>query len=181
MTFRIRPAVPGDEIAIFGLICALAEYEKLSHEVVGSAAALAKHLFDRPAACSALVAEFKGDKRDKRKDGSAGIEGRPQTVVGFALYFPTYSTFLTAPGVHLEDLFVLPDFRTYGIGKALLREVAQIAVESGAGRLEWAVLDWNQPAIDFYLGLGSAALEDWTIHRVTGDALKKLADSTGRE
>ncbi len=177
MTFRIRAALPGDEKAIFALICALADYEKLTHEVVGSAAALAGHLFDRPAACSALVAEFEGAELK----GAEPKDANGKSIVGFALYFPTYSTFLTAPGIFLEDLFVLSDFRGHGLGKALLVKLAQIAVESDAGRLEWAVLDWNKPSIDFYLSLGSVPMNDWTTHRVTGDALRQLAKTAARE
>lgn len=177
MNFRIRAALPGDEKAIFALICALAEYEDLTHEVVGSAEALAGHLFDRPVACSALVVELEGAELEAADpNDSCG-----KRTVGFALYFPTYSTFLTAPGIYLEDLFVLSEFRGHGLGKALLVKLAQIAVESDAGRLEWAVLNWNKPSIDFYLSLGSVPMNDWTTHRITGDALRRLAETAKRE
>ena len=94
---------------------------------------------------------------------------------GFALFFPNYSTFLAQPGIYLEDLFVLPEFRGRGIGKALLERLAGMAIERGYGRLDWSVLDWNQPAIDFYEGLGARALDDWMQYRLTGEALQRLA------
>ncbi len=152
----IRSAQPADVPAIFELICALAEYEKLSHQVTGDAGALALHLFgDRPYA-EALVAQWEGK------------------TVGFALFLHNYSTFLTQPGIYLEDLFVLPSVRGKGIGKALIQTVAAIAVERGCGRLEWSVLDWNEPAIGFYRTMGASILPDWRICRVTGDALNQL-------
>jgi len=153
---HIRPAQPSDASVIFELIQALAEYEKLSHAVTGNADALAKHLFgDRPCV-EAILAEAAGQ------------------TVGFALFFTNYSTFLTQPGIYLEDLFVLPEHRLRGIGRALLKHLAQLAVERGCGRLEWSVLDWNQPAISFYRRLGVAILEDWRICRVTGETLAQL-------
>ena len=155
----VRAARPGDERAIFDLICALADYEKLRDQVTGSPAALGEHLFGEPAAASALVAEV------------------DEVPVGYALYFGTYSTFLTRPGVYLEDLFVLPEHRGHGVGRALLSSVAAAATRRGAGRLEWSVLDWNETAIRFYLGLGARPLEDWTMYRVTGDALAALANA----
>jgi GNAT superfamily N-acetyltransferase len=144
---------------IFALIKALAEYEKLSHQVTGSVRDLHEHLFgDRPYA-EAIVAQW----QDK--------------IVGFALFFPNYSTFLTKPGIYLEDLFVLPDYRRQGIGKAMLTFVARLAVEKGAGRLEWSVLDWNSSAIAFYQNMGTTVLPDWRICRVIDQALQNLADS----
>jgi GNAT superfamily N-acetyltransferase len=159
MNYSIRPAVATDVKAIFNLITALAAYEKLSHLVTGNSQALADHLFGEKPYIEALVAE---------------VENK---IVGFALFFPNYSTFLTKPGIYLEDIFVLPDYRGRGIGKALLIAVAKIAAARDAGRLEWSVLDWNQPAIDFYEKMGAKILNEWQICRVTGSALTELGDS----
>ena len=154
---QVRPARRDDIPTLFQLIQALADYEQLSHAVVGSTTALEAHLFgDRPYA-EALIAEYAGHR------------------VGFALFFYSYSTFLTQPGLYLEDLFVLPEYRGQGIGKALITHVAQIAVSRGCGRLEWSVLDWNQPAIAFYEKLGADVLPDWRTCRVTGLSLTNLA------
>jgi GNAT superfamily N-acetyltransferase len=155
---HLRPATPADVPAIFSLIRALAEYEKLSHQVTGDADALKQHLFGARPYAEVILAEWE------------------QKIVGFALFFPNYSTFLTQPGIYLEDLFVLPDYRGRGIGKALLREVAKLAVSRGCGRLEWSVLDWNEPAIAFYQYMGAAVLPDWRICRVTGESLRQLGD-----
>lgn len=155
--FLIRPAVSADTEAIFGLIRDLADYERLLPEMVGTEAALERHLFgDRPYA-EVLVAEV------------------CDQIVGFALFFPTYSTFLTRPGLHLEDLFVRAEYRGRGIGKALIRGVAQTARDRGYGRLEWNVLDWNAPAIGFYQRIGATLLPDWRICRVSDPALSALA------
>ena len=152
----LRRAVRADAPEILRLIRALAEYEKLTHEVVANEAALAQALFgDKPAA-EVLLAEEAG------------------RAVGFALFFQNFSTFLGKPGIYLEDLFVEPAFRGQGIGKALLAAVARTAVERRCGRLEWSVLDWNTPAIDFYTALGAQPMSDWTLFRVTGEALRKL-------
>jgi len=156
--FSIRPARLGDEHALFALVRALAEYENLSHAVTGSAEKLAQDLFGPHAAAEALLAE---------------VDNQP---LAFALFFHNYSTFLTQRGLYLEDIFVLPEHRGRGIGKALLSEVANIARERGCGRLEWSVLDWNQSAIDFYQSLGANVLPDWRICRVVGDGLQALAD-----
>jgi GNAT superfamily N-acetyltransferase len=156
--FEIRPAAPGDEHAIFGLIEALAEYEHLTHAVSGSAERLASHLFGARPAAEALVVEV------------------DQRVVAFALFFGNYSTFLTQAGLYLEDIFVLPAYRRRGIGKALLSAVARIASERQCGRLEWSVLDWNTSAIAFYERVGASVLPDWRICRVTGASLNALAD-----
>lgn len=142
---------------LFELIQALAEYENLSHAVTGNADALSEHLFGSRPYVEAILAESAGE------------------AVGFALFFTNYSTFLTQPGIYLEDLFVLPGYRRRGIGKAILTYLAQLAVERSCGRLEWSVLDWNQPAIAFYHRLGAAILEDWRICRVTGESLTQLA------
>ena len=158
MTWTVRPATPADAGAIFGLIRALADYEKLAHQVRGDAARLREHLFGARPYAEALVAETDG------------------AVVGFALFFHDYSTFETAPGLWLEDLFVEPAHRRRGIGTALLRRVGALAAERGCARLEWTVLEWNAPAIAFYERLGAEILPDWRICRVSGDA---LALSTG--
>ena len=154
---NIRPALSEDTRQIFNLIKALAEYEKLSHRVTGNIRDLERHLFgDRPYA-EAIVGEWSGK------------------VVGFALFFCNYSTFLTKPGIYLEDLFVLPNYRRKGIGKAMLSYLGKLAIERDAGRLEWSVLDWNQSAIAFYQQMGATVLPDWRICRVTEDALQTLA------
>ncbi|MFP4578872.1 MAG: N-acetyltransferase family protein, partial [Coleofasciculus sp.] len=129
---KIRPATPTDVPVLFELIQALAEYEKLSHLVTGTVDALQDHLFGAKPYVEAILAEYEGQ------------------TVGFALFFFNYSTFLTKPGIYIEDLFVRPEFRRQGIGKALLTYIAQLAVERDCGRLEWSVLDWNETAIAFY-------------------------------
>ncbi|SFD33569.1 hypothetical protein SAMN05216321_1172 [Cupriavidus sp. OV038] len=158
--FAIRPAEPADSTTLFRLIAALAEYEKLTHLVEATPEKIQTALFgDRPHAEAVLV-EVETD------------EGRQ--AVGFALFFHSFSTFLAKPGLYLEDLFVEPAWRGHGLGKALLRHLAGIAVARGCGRFEWSVLDWNQPSIDFYQAMGADVMPDWRICRVTGDALTKL-------
>ena len=158
--FKIRQAKSDDVPHIFDLIRALAEYEKLSHQVTGTVADLQSHLFgDRPYAES-IVAESGGK------------------IVAFALFFPNYSTFLTKPGIYLEDLFVLPDYRRQGIGTAMLSYLGKLAVDRDAGRLEWSVLDWNESAIAFYQNMGAEVLPDWRTCRVTGEALSKLGEES---
>ena len=154
----IRDAEASDSHTLFGLIQGLAEYEKLSDAVIGNAEALKEHLFGSPKYVDAILAELEGK------------------AVGFAIFFHNYSTFLTKPGIYLEDIFVLPEYRRQGIGKALLMRVAQIAVERDCGRLEWSVLDWNISAQTFYRNMGADILEDWRICRVNGDNLIKLAN-----
>lgn len=154
----LRFAEPADCDVLFQLIKELAEYEKLSHAVTGDAVALKEHLFGSPKYVEAILAEYTGQ------------------AVGFALFFHNYSTFLTKPGIYLEDLFVLPEYRQQGIGRELITKVAEIAVERGCGRLEWSVLDWNEPAIAFYRRMGASILDDWRICRVTDEALIKLGD-----
>jgi GNAT superfamily N-acetyltransferase len=155
----IRPAAPRDVPDIFGLIQDLACYEKLEHTVTGNPEALSHHLFGQPAYAEALVASLN------------------QETVGFALFFTNYSTFLTQPGLYLEDLCVRLEHRRQGIGTALLQQVAKIALERHYGRLEWSVLDWNEGAIAVYENLGATVLPDWRICRVTGDRLKTLAQN----
>ncbi|HAB16690.1 MAG TPA: GNAT family N-acetyltransferase [Verrucomicrobiota bacterium] len=160
--FSIRPAVAGDVPVIFRFIQALAEYERLAHEVTATEATLQATLFGAQPSAEVLLAEF---------------DGAP---VGFALFFSNYSTFLAKPGLYLEDLFVLPEFRGRGFGKALLVAGARLAAERGCGRYEWAVLDWNTPSIQFYESLGARPMSDWTIMRVSGDSLEKLASERVR-
>ena len=156
----IRPATPSDIPAIAGLIRALAEYEKLAHEAVLREEDLRQHLFGERRHAEVVLAEDGGQ------------------VAGFALFFHNYSTFLARPGLYLEDLFVLPEYRGKGHGKALLSHLAKLAMERGCGRFEWAVLDWNTPAIEFYKSFGAVPMHDWTVFRVTGEAMKRLAQAT---
>lgn len=157
MTTTLRPATPDDVPLIRELIEGLAEYERLRHECVATDAGLRDTLFGTRPFAEVVIAEW---------------DALP---VGFALFFHNYSTFLARPGIYLEDLFVRPAMRGHGIGKALLRHLAQLAVARGCGRLEWSVLDWNDDAIGFYRKLGARAQDDWTVYRVTGDALTQLA------
>ncbi len=153
----IRFAQPEDVPTIISLIKGLAEYERLADEMVGTEELLREHLFGARPYVETLLAEA---------DGRA---------VGFALFFHNYSTFLTRPGIYLEDLFVLPDERGRGYGKALLTALGRLAVERGCGRLEWSVLNWNEPSIQFYQSLGAVGMNGWTVNRVTGEALQNLA------
>jgi GNAT superfamily N-acetyltransferase len=158
----IRPAARDDLPAIARLIRGLAEYERLSHAVTLDEARLREHLFGPRPYAEVLLAE------DTRR------------VVGFALFFHNYSTFRGRPGLYLEDLFVEPEHRGRGFGKALLLELARLAVERGCARLEWSVLNWNQPAIDFYRKLGAVALDEWTQYRLTGEALERCARAAAK-
>ena len=153
----LRPAARADLPAIVGLIGELAEFEKLSHLVEVRPDTLEPHLFGPRPVAEAVVAEVGGQ------------------VVGFALFFTNFSTFLARPGLYLEDLYVQPAHRGRGLGKALLEHLGALAVERGCGRFEWSVLDWNANAIRFYQGMGADVMPDWRICRVTGDALKRLA------
>ncbi len=160
MAFTIRPAQAGDLPAILALIRALADYEKLGHEVVATEAQLSRSLFPAdPAKPDAFCV-------------IADVDGAP---AGFALYFFNFSTFLARPGLYLEDLFVKPEFRGQGLGKALLLHLAKLANARGCGRMEWSVLDWNQPAIDFYESLGAKRMKEWQICRLTGSSLTQYA------
>ncbi|MFO7669590.1 MAG: GNAT family N-acetyltransferase [Bacteroidales bacterium] len=156
--FRIRKANREDVPVVLDFIRKLAEYEKLSHEVVATQENLDRHLFGKDVAAEVVI----GYDHDQ--------------PVGFALYFHSFSTFLGKPGTYLEDLFVLEEHRGKGFGKALLTYLAKMTVDKGYGRLEWAVLDWNEPAIEFYKSLGSRMMDEWIVNRVAGDALTKLAD-----
>jgi GNAT superfamily N-acetyltransferase len=157
---RIEPATERDVTLILELIRGLAVYEKLAHEVTATEAGLRDTLFGaRPAA--EVIIGYAGD-----------------TPAGFALFFPNYSTFLGKPGLYLEDLYVAPEWRGRGFGRALLSHLAKIAVERNCGRFEWSVLDWNEPAIGFYKSLGAKLMDGWSIFRVTGDALTRLASAS---
>jgi GNAT superfamily N-acetyltransferase len=155
---QIRPAQPDDVELIFALIVELAEYERAADRVVGTPELLARWLFGPDPACEAVIAEL-GDE-----------------PVGFALWFRTFSTWLSRPGLWLEDLYVSPARRRGGVGRALLSHVARVAVERGYGRLEWSALDWNTPAIEFYEGLGAGPLDQWIVHRLDGEALERVAE-----
>lgn len=147
--FTIRQAVMNDVPHIFGLIEALAAYEKLSHQVTGTVEQLQEHLFGSRIFTEAIVVESENK------------------IVGFALFFPNYSTFLTKPGIYLEDLFVLPEYRRRGMGKAMLSYLKELAIARDAGRLEWSVLDWNESAIAFYQSMGAEVLPDWRTCRIS--------------
>jgi GNAT superfamily N-acetyltransferase len=153
----LRTAVEDDVPLILSFIRALADYERLADKVVATEERLRATLFGERRYAEVIVAEW---------DGRAA---------GFALFFHNFSTFIASPGIYLEDLFVLPEMRGKGIGKALLVKLAQLAVERNCGRVEWAVLDWNEPAIGFYKSLGAEPMSDWTVFRVTGEALPALA------
>ena len=155
--FRIAPARPQDVQTVHGLIGALARFERLHHLFVASPEQIAEALFG-PGAVSEVVLGWEGDD-----------------AVGFALFFHNFSTFLGRRGLYLEDLFVRPEHRRKGYGRALLVHLARVALERGCGRFEWTVLDWNAPAIAFYESLGASVLPDWRVTRVTGEALAKLA------
>ena len=154
---EIRPATEDDVPIILSLIRELAEYERLSHEVVATEGLLRESLFGERRGTEVLIACCKG------------------APVGFALFFHSFSTFLGRPGIYLEDLYVKPEFRGRGIGRALLTHLARLAKERGCGRLEWAVLDWNEPAIKLYKSIGAVPMDEWTVYRVTGEALETLA------
>jgi GNAT superfamily N-acetyltransferase len=153
----IRPAASDDTALILQFIQELAEYEKLSHEVTATPEQLHSTLFGARPVAEVVIASY---------------DNRP---VGFAVFLANYSTFLGRPGLYLEDLFVRPQARGKGIGRALLEYLARLTVERGWGRLEWRVLDWNEPSIAFYKKLGAEPLDDWTVFRVTGDSLRTLA------
>jgi GNAT superfamily N-acetyltransferase len=154
---EIRPAQPADVPVVLELIRALAEYERLAHQVVATEADLTASLFGARPAAEVILADL---------DGKAA---------GLAVYFTNFSTFLGRPGLYLEDLFVRPPLRRRGVGRALFQYLAKLAVERRCGRFEWSVLDWNQTAIAFYRSLGAVPLVEWTVFRLTGDALLQAA------
>ena len=155
----IRPATPSDVPTIARLIRALAEYEKLAEKVSLKESELRQHLFGSRRYAEVLLAEDAG------------------RVVGFALFFHNYSTFLGKPGIYLEDLFVEPTHRGKGFGKGLLVALAKLAVERDCGRIEWSVLNWNEPSIQFYLRLDAQRMDEWTVYRLSGEPLSRLAAS----
>jgi GNAT superfamily N-acetyltransferase len=159
-TTTIRAATPADVAAIFALMYELAEFEKLTHLFVATKEAVHDALFGARPAAEALVAEHGGE------------------VVGYALFFQNFSTFLAKRGLYLEDLYIRPSMRGSGLGTLMLKKLAELAVERQCGRFEWSVLDWNQNAIDFYEKMGATVLPDWRVVRVTGDALDRLATPT---
>jgi len=156
---RIRPAQPGDEGLVLQFVKELAEYERLSHEVVATEADLEQALFGQRPQAEVLLADF---------------DDQP---AGFALFFHNFSTFAGKPGLYLEDLFVRPEYRGKGVGVALLRRLAAVTCERGCARMEWVVLDWNQPAIDFYDRLGARSMGDWKTYRLEAAPLASLASS----
>jgi GNAT superfamily N-acetyltransferase len=157
----LRQAEPRDAATILEFVRELAEYERLSHEVVADEASLARRLFGERPAAEVIIAE---------------LDGEP---AGFALFFTTFSTFLGRPGLYLEDLYVKPVFRGRGVGEALLRHLARIAVARDYGRFEWAVLDWNERAIAFYERMGARPMSDWTVYRLSGERLADTARKRG--
>ena len=156
-SFQIRAATKGDVPVILSFIKKLADYERLSHEVVATEKLLLETLFGRRRTAEVAIAYFKREP------------------VGFVLFFHNFSTFVGRPGIYIEDLFVDETFRRRGFGGALLRHVAKLAQQRNCGRLEWSVLDWNEPAINFYRKLGALPMREWTIFRMTGANLKNLA------
>lgn len=160
MSLELRSATKEDGRAIFDLIKGLADYERLSDEVTGSVEKLVENLFHKPLCGEVILAIW---------------EGEP---VGFALFFHNFSTFLCQPGLYLEDLFVQPEFRGNGIGLALISAVGKIAEERGCGRVEWSVLDWNKPSIEFYRELGARSMDGWTSMRVEGSGISGLASAS---
>lgn len=157
MSLQIRPATPADAEQILAFITELAEYERARHEVVASVEAIRSSLFSDGSTAHALICE---------RDGQA---------IGYAVYFFSYSTWLGANGIYLEDLYVTPQARGTGAGKQLLRHLARIACDNHCGRLEWSVLDWNQPAIDFYLSIGAQPQDEWVRYRMDGETLRAFA------
>lgn len=156
--FEIRPATEGDAPLILGFIKKLAVYEKLAHKVTATEEILRETLFGERRYAEVVIGYHGGEP------------------VGFALFFHNYSTFLGKPGIYLEDLFVDEEHRGKGFGKALLAHLAKLTKERNCGRLEWAVLNWNEPSINFYKALGATQMNEWTVFRLTGDALDKLAN-----
>ena len=157
MNFTIRPATEEDVPVILSLIKGLAVYEKLAHEVVATEELLRDTLFGARPVAEVILGDF---------------EGEP---VSFALFFHNYSTFLGRPGIYLEDLFIKPEMRRKGFGKVMLAYVANLAKERQCCRLEWSVLDWNEPAWKFYKSIGATPMDEWTVHRVTGEGINRLA------
>jgi GNAT superfamily N-acetyltransferase len=154
---QIRTATPQDVPLILAFLRELATYEKLAHEVVATERDMHQSLFGERRVAETVI---------------ASMDGQP---VGYALFFPTFSTFLGKPGLYLEDLYVRPAARGFGVGRKLLEHLARLTVERGWGRLEWSVLDWNEPSIAFYKKMGAKPMDEWTVFRLTGDSLVRLA------
>lgn len=161
-SFQIRPATKADVPVILSFIKKLADYERLSHEVTATEKTLRETLFGRRPTAEVAIGYFKREP------------------VGFVIFFHNYSTFLGLPGIYIEDLFVDEAFRRRGFGNALFRYVAGVARDRQCGRLEWSVLDWNEPAVKFYKTLGAVPMNEWTVFRLTGESLTRLAGSEGR-
>jgi GNAT superfamily N-acetyltransferase len=159
MSITIRQARPADAQTIYAMIYELAVYEKAPEEVVTTPEEIRETLFGAESKTEALICEVDG------------------TAIGYAVFFTSYSTWLGRNGIYLEDLYISPDARGNGAGKALIKHIAQLAVQRRCGRLEWSVLDWNQPAIDFYLSIGAVAQSEWVRYRLDGDALLKFAEA----
>ena len=160
---EIRPATPPDVPLIIAFLNELATYEKLAHEVVATEADMHAALFGERPVIETVI---------------GSLDGEP---VGYALYFPTFSTFLGKPGLYLEDLYVRPAARGFGVGRKLLEHLARITVERGWGRLEWSVLDWNEPSIAFYKKMGARPMDEWTVFRLAGEKLTSMASGRGNE
>jgi GNAT superfamily N-acetyltransferase len=158
---RVRPATIDDVSLLIELIRGLAEYEKLLHEVTATEAQLRQHLFGPRPVASALIGE---------------VDGRPE---GYAIYFPRFSTFSGNPGIYLEDIFVRPQTRGSGLGKALMAELCRLVVDAGGDHMEWAVLDWNEPSIGFYKSLGAKSEAEWPTYSLEGENLRRLAALAG--
>ena len=157
--FEIRPASEDDVPIILSFIKELAEYERLSHEVIATEDTLRECLFGERRFAEVVIGYYKNEP------------------AGFALFFYNFSTFLSKPGIYLEDLYVKPEFRRRGYGRVLLLYLARLAKERGCGRFEWSALDWNEPAINFYKNLGAVPMDEWTVYRVTGETLSRLANA----
>ena len=157
--FEIRPASEDDVPIILSFIKELAEYERLSHEVIATEDTLRECLFGERRFAEVVIGYYGNEP------------------VGFALFFYNFSTFLSKPGIYLEDLYVKPEFRRRGYGRVLLLYLAKLAKERGCGRFEWSALDWNEPAINFYKNLGAVPMDEWTVYRVTGETLSRLANA----
>ena len=159
----IRAATPLDVPSILGLIQELAEYEKLRDSCISTESLVHEALFGRNPSAESVVAEVNGE------------------VIGFALYFTNFSTFLGRPGMYLEDVYVKPEYRNRQFGKQILKKLATICLERGYGRFGWSVLDWNEPSINFYKSLGAVAMDEWTVYRLSGEALRSFADNDSSE
>lgn len=161
--FIIRAVAPSETTIVYRFIRELAEYEKLEHTITATEEDIHEALFGARPSAEAVLAFWDG------------------TPVGFALYFTSFSTFVGRPGIYLEDIYVQPDYRGKGIGKAVLAYLAQLAKQRRYGRIEWSVLDWNEPAIQFYMNLGAVPMDEWTVFRLTGDSLERLGTTNQNE